>query len=56
MNSKYEVWVTIWSEEQHCQIKRIAGSFDRFADAELFAKAYFIFYSSKPEIVEYVRK
>lgn len=56
MKSKFEVWVTVWSEENHSQIKRLAGTFDTFIDANLFAKAYFMFYSSHAEIVEYVRK
>lgn len=56
MKSKYEVWVTCWSDEYHCRVKRLAGSFERFLDAKLFAKAYSEFFSSDPEIVEYVRK
>lgn len=53
---KYEVWVTVWSDEYKSQIKRLAGAFDRFIDAKLFSDAYSKFYSSEPEIVEYVRK
>lgn len=56
MDAKYEVWVIVWSDEFHRQIKRVAGSFDRFVDAELFARAYTEHYCSKAEIVEYVRK
>ena len=54
--SKFEVWVTMWSEEQHKQIKVIAGEFDRYINAKLFADAYANHYSAHPEIVEYVRK
>ena len=54
--SKYEVWVTIWSEEHKKQIKVIAGEFDRFLNAKLFADAYEKHYSASAEIVEYIRK
>lgn len=54
--SKYEVWVTVWSEEHGSQIKVIAGEFDRFMNAKLFADAYSSHYSVNPEIVEYTRK
>ena len=54
--SKYEVWVTIWSEEHKKQIKVVAGEFDRFMNAKLFSEAYEKHYSATTEIVEYVRK
>lgn len=54
--SKYEVWVKIWSEEQKAQIKVVAGTFDRYMNAKLFADAYKEHYSSEAEIVEYVKK
>ncbi|MDY5727328.1 MAG: hypothetical protein SPK49_01765 [Erysipelotrichaceae bacterium] len=53
---KYEVWVTIWSDEYNKQIKVVAGEFDRYMNAKLFADAYANNYSAIPEIVEYVRK
>ena len=54
--SKYEVWVTIWSEEHKKQIKVVAGEFDRYMNAKLFAEAYGAHYSTSAEIVEYTRK
>lgn len=53
---KYEVWVTVWSEEHQKQIKVVAGEFDRFMNAKIFKDAYENFYSAHAEIVEYVRK
>lgn len=53
---KYEVWVTVWSEEYKQQIKVVAGEFDRFMNAKLFCEAYKNHYSSDAEIVEYIRK
>ena len=53
---KYEVWVTIWSDEYNKQIKVVAGEFDRYMNAKLFADAYANHYSATPEIVEYIRK
>lgn len=53
--SKYEVWVTVWSEEYKKQIKVVAGEFDKYFNAKLFADAYSNFYSSTTEIVEYKR-
>lgn len=55
--SKYEVWVTVWSEEQKAQIKVVAGTFDRFMNAKLFAEAYRKhYYGANVEIIEYVKK
>ena len=54
--SKYEVWVTVWSEENKSQIKIVAGTFDRFMNAKIFANAYTAHFSSAAEIVEYVKK
>ena len=56
MNNKYEVWVTVWSDEHQSQIKIVAGEFRRLMDARLFADAYASYYSAHPEIVEYTRK
>lgn len=53
---KYEVWVTIWSYELKKQIKVVAGEFDRFMNAKIFADAYKNHYSASVEIVEYVRR
>ena len=56
MNNKYEVWVTVWSDEYKQQIKKVAGEFGRYMDAKLFADAYSSHYSASTEIVEYTRK
>ena len=53
--SKYEVWVTVWSDEYKKQIKVVAGEFDKYFNAKLFADAYSKFYSATTEIVEYKR-
>ena len=53
---KYEVWVTVWSEEHKAQIKKVAGHFDTFICARLFKEAYEQHYSTSAEIGEYVRK
>ena len=52
----FEVWVTVWSEEYKQQIKKVAGTFDRYMNAKIFADAYSAHYSATAEIVEYVRK
>ena len=54
--NKYEVWVTVWSDEYKQQIKKVAGEFDNYMNASLFAKAYEKHYSANTEIVEYIRK
>ena len=51
--SKYEVWVTRWSEEQRSQIKVIAGEFAEYMNAKLFAQAYADHYHADVEILEY---
>ena len=53
---KYEVIVTVWSEECKKQIKVVAGEFDMFMNAKLFAEAYKKHYSASAEIVEYICK
>lgn len=53
---KFEVWVTVWSDEYKKQIKVVAGEFDRFMNAKLFADAYSAHYSATAEIVEWERK
>ena len=53
---KYEVWVTVWSDEFKQQIKKVAGEFDNFVNAIIFADAYKDHFSASAEIVEYVRK
>lgn len=53
--SKYEVVVIRWSDEQKKRIKVVAGTFDRFVDAHLFADAYRKHFSATAEIVEYKR-
>lgn len=54
--SKFEVWATVWSNEHEKQIKVVAGEFDRYMNAKLFADAYSKYYSAAAEIVEYIRK
>lgn len=54
--SKYEVWVTVWSEEHKAQIKIVAGTFDKFVHAKIFADAHKKHFRSDAEIVEYVKK
>lgn len=54
--NKYEVWVTVWSEEHEKHIKRVAGEFDNYVCARLFKEAYENHYSAHAEIVEYTRK
>lgn len=49
---KYFVIVTRWSEEQHAQIKEIAGMFDRWHLAMMFKKAYDTTYSTNASIIE----
>lgn len=49
---KYFVVATKWSDKHNCQIKFIAGSFDRFIDASLFREAYEKHYSARAGIVE----
>lgn len=56
MKNKYEVWVTVWSDEYKKQIKVVAGEFDRYMNAKIFADAYSGRYSATAEIVEYTRK
>ena len=53
--SRFEVWVTVWSEEYEKQIKVMAGEFDRYMNAKIFADAYEEYYSTIVEIVEYTR-
>ena len=51
--SKFEVWVTKWSEEYKAQIKVVAGVFDQFFNARLFADAYREHFKASTEIIEY---
>lgn len=53
---KFEVIVKVWSDEQKKQIEVVAGTFDRFMNAKLFADAYANYYHTAYEIVEWVRK
>lgn len=54
--SKYEVWVTVWSDEFKKQIKVVAGEFDKFSNAKIFADAYASHYHATTDIIEYTRK
>lgn len=51
---KYEVLVTVWSDEFKKQIKVVAGEFDNFVNARIFANAYNDRFSTTAEIVEYI--
>ena len=51
--SKYEVWITKFSEEHKGQIKVIAGEFNEYMMAKLFAQAYADHYKATVEIIEY---
>ena len=53
--NKYEVWVTRWSEEHKSQIKVIAGEFNEYMNASLFAQAYADHYHATVEIISYKR-
>lgn len=53
---RFEVWVTVWSEEFARQIKKVAGQFDEYFCAKMFKEAYEKHFSATAEIVEYVRK
>ena len=44
----------MWSNEYKKQIKVVAGSFDDFMCAKIFAEAYKKHYSASAEIIEYV--
>lgn len=50
---KYEVIITKWSSEEMAQIQKVAGTFDTYMNAKLFAKAYSEYYSATVEIREY---
>lgn len=54
--NKFDVWVTVWSEEHEKLIKVVAGEFDNYMNAKLFAKAYSKRYSTTAEIVGYMCK
>ena len=54
--SKFEVLVTVWSEQHKSQIKIVAGTFDRFLNAKIFADAYAKHFSADAEIVEYKKQ
>ena len=51
--STYEVWITKWDDQYGRQIKTIAGTFDAYVNARLFAQAYADHYHADTEIVEY---
>ena len=54
--SKYEVWVTAWSEEHKAEIKLFAGSFDSFVAAKRCGDAFKKHFSPYVEIIECVMK
>ena len=50
--TKYKVWVTVWSDEFQQQVKKVAGEFDNYMNAKLFAGAYKEYFSTAAEIIE----
>ena len=49
---KYEVVITRFDSEKREQVKEVAGTFDKWLNANIFAKAYADFYSASVEIRE----
>lgn len=49
---KYFVIITRWSDEKKAQVKEIAGTFDKYFNAFLFASAYREHYSAEANVVE----
>lgn len=49
---KYFVIITRWSDEKKAPVKEIAGTFDKFFNASLFAMAYREHFKSEANIVE----
>lgn len=52
MSSKYFVLSKKWDSRRKCQVTFVAGIFDSYVEAELYAKAYFVEYSSKAIIID----
>lgn len=51
--NRYEVWTTVWNNDLHIPEWVCVGSFDKYFNASLFAKAYSEHFSSTVEILEF---
>lgn len=49
---KYLVIAIKWSDEDHKQVKYIAGAFDEFMNARIFAEAYNKHYKASATVEE----
>ena len=50
---RYEVWSTVWNDKLHIPEWVCIGSFDKYFNASLFAKAYSEYFLSNVEIFEF---
>ena len=53
---RFEVWVKVWNKEHNAQIIKVAGIFNNFVCAKIFADAYEAHYKTVPKIVTCVGK
>ena len=53
---RFEVWVTVWNKEHNAHTMKVAGVFNNFVCAKIFADAYEARYKTVPEIIAYVSK
>ena len=49
--TKFKVMATVYDKNLEKQVKTVAGEFDSFANAKLFAKAYEMHYNAKTELI-----
>ena len=54
--SIYEVWITLWSNKEKAQVKKLAGTFDTYLCARIFKLAYDERFHTDCKIVEYKRQ
>ena len=52
MKITYEVLTTVYDSAIGAQIKVVAGTFNNYMNAKLFAKAYADYYNASTEILE----
>lgn len=52
MNSRYFVLSQKWDSRRNRQVTFVAGIFDSYAEAKVYARAYFVEYSSKTTIID----
>ena len=50
---RFEVVIKKWNEEQKKVVEVVAGRFDQFIHAKIFAEAYRNWFKSDPQIIEY---